>query len=379
VQYRHDEAETARHHRVLIVDDEPRNRTLVRAVIGQHHDIVEAGSAIDAYACLERGDIDLVLLDVMMPGISGVAAIPHIKALTRDRGYLPILMLTALNDQDDRNAALLAGADDFLTKPFDQRELALRVQSFLRLREQDQLIRRQRDDLEKVIALKDDLFGLLVHDLRNPLTSVIAMLQMLKDEATTEQAVEDATAGMVAAQRVGGVIEDILQLIALEAGQIQLLWSPVALSSVASDAVGTLRGAARDRHVHLNVRGDAVVEVDRALLRRALENLLANAVRHAPRDSEIDVVIADRPDNVIICVNDRGPGVPDDKKHDLFAKFGVPKKVAQTARRSYGFGLYLVDLVARAHQGRTRVVDRVGGGASFELELPHQRALPALA
>ncbi|HEY1101676.1 MAG TPA: response regulator [Myxococcota bacterium] len=363
--------------RILVVDDEARNRALVRAVLGKSYDVVEAGDAYEAYNVLDNDDIDLVLLDVMMPGTSGVAALPEIKKRSARHGYLPILMLTALAEQDDRNAALLAGADDFLIKPFNQRELLLRVQAFLRLRAQDLTIRRQRDDLEKVIALKDDLFGLLVHDLRNPLTSVIAMLTMLKDEATSPQAVEDAVAGLVAARRVGDVIEDILQLIALEAGQIQLLWSQVQMATICSEAVDTLKGAARDRHIALNVQGDASARVDRQLLRRALENLIANAVRHAPRDSAIDVVIADKPDNILICVNDRGPGVPEDRKRSLFSKFGIAKSVEQNTRRSYGFGLYLVDLVARAHHGSTNVVDRDGGGASFQLALPRQQ--PSLA
>lgn len=359
---------------VLVVDDEPRNRALVRAILAKTCLVIEADSAAEAYVCLEQHEIDLVLLDVMMPQESGVAAVARIKASTADRGFLPIIMLTALSDQDDRNAALAAGADDFLSKPVDARELTLRTQSFLRLRLQDRQIRQQRDDLQKAIDLKDDLFGLLVHDLRNPLTSVIAMLQVLKNEAASAQALEDAQAGLVAAQRVGGVIDDILQLIALEAGQIQLLWSECSLSRVAADAAATVRGAARDRDIELTVGGDAVVECDRALVRRAIENLLANAVRHAPRGSCIDVNISAANDAVVIAVRDRGPGVPDDRKQDLFVKFGgIPRKVEATARRSYGFGLYLVDLVARAHRGSAGVFDRDGGGASFELSLPQMR------
>jgi two-component system sensor histidine kinase/response regulator len=359
---------------VLVVDDEVRNRALVRAILGRIYHVVEAASAVEAYEQLDRHDVDIVLLDVLMPGESGVAAASQIKRATANRGFLPIIMLTALSDQDDRNAALAAGADDFLSKPVDQRELVLRVQALLRVRAQEATIRRQRDEIQKVMDLKDDLFGLLVHDLRNPLTSVIAMLQMLKDDASTSQAIDDATAGLVAAQRVGGVIDDILQLIALEAGHIQMLWSECNLSRVASDAASSLRGAARESDVEMNVMGEGVVEGDRALLRRAIENLLANAVRYAPRHSCIDVNIAARENRVVIAVNDRGPGVPEERKRELFTKFGgVAAGVDATARRSYGFGLYLVDLVARAHRGTARVFDRDGGGASFELSIPSLR------
>ncbi|MDP2344759.1 MAG: hybrid sensor histidine kinase/response regulator [Deltaproteobacteria bacterium] len=357
--------------RVLVVDDEARNRKLVRAVLDKVCDVVEAASAADARTMLTRHDIDLVLLDVTMPGENGIDAARHMKAAGGP--WLPIIMLTALSDQAHRNEALAAGADDFLSKPFDNQELVLRVEAFLRLRRQDRVIRSQRDELQKVIDLKDDLFGLLVHDLRNPLTSVIAMLHVLETDAPSADARADAIAGLIAARRVGGVIDDILQLIALEAGQMQMLWAELSLAAVAADAVATTGGAARTRGIELAIRGDAAICCDGALVRRAMENLLANAVRHAPRGSSVEIDVAARGESIVIGVSDRGPGVPEHRKGELFAKFGGVAKSGSTARRSYGFGLYLVDLVARAHHGVARVLDRPGGGARFELTLPlHQ-------
>ncbi|HEY1100081.1 MAG TPA: response regulator, partial [Myxococcota bacterium] len=338
--------------RILVVDDEPRNRSLIRAML-KDHDVVEAGTAVEATTQIAANDIDLVILDVLMPGESGIAALPRLKVQTAGRGFVPILVVTALGEQEDKNAALRAGADDVLSKPVDRHELRLRVSSFLRLRAQEQTIRQQRRDLERAIALKDDLFGLLVHDLRNPLTSVIAMLQVLRDSADNKDAIDDAEAGLVAARRVGGVVEDILQLIALEAGQIQLLRSTFSLADVVAAAASSLRGSARLKNVAIEITGDVVVEADSGLVRRALENLLANALRYAPADSVIgvEIVDVDEADHVVVAINDRGPGVPDAIKSELFTRFGgVRRETSGSAeRRSYGFGLYLVDLVARAH------------------------------
>src|SRR4051812_30268481 len=103
---------------ILVVDDEPRNRTLLRAIL-RDHDVVEADTAEDALDLLGRIVIDLVLLDVMMPGMDGFEACREIKARHTGDLFLPVLLCTALGDQEHRNHGLEAGADDFISKPYD--------------------------------------------------------------------------------------------------------------------------------------------------------------------------------------------------------------------------------------------------------------------
>src|SRR5262249_26437124 len=118
---------------VMVVDDEPRNRRLVAAVL-REHEVVEAADGAEALALPAGRRVRLVLLDIMMPGLDGFTVCHEIKQrfATADR-YVPVLLLTALDDQADRNRGLEAGADDFIAKPFDGRELALRVRAFLRI------------------------------------------------------------------------------------------------------------------------------------------------------------------------------------------------------------------------------------------------------
>src|SRR5207253_9406612 len=123
----------------------------------------------------------LVVLDVMMPGMNGFDACREIKRRHREP-YLPVLLLTALTDQDSRILGFEAGADDFLSKPFDRRELLLRTRAFLRLRQQDDQIRRQLEELRQLDRLKDDLAALVVHDLRNPLAGLDGLLWVLKSD-----------------------------------------------------------------------------------------------------------------------------------------------------------------------------------------------------
>src|SRR2546430_1789074 len=123
----------------------------------------------------------------MMPEQDGFPTCRLMKSEPRDP-FLPIILVTALGEQEDRNRGLEAGADDFLTKPVDRRELLLRVRAFLRLREQEKVIRSQLEQMQRLQSAKDDLVALLVHDLRSPLAGIIAHLQLLQEELRGQQA-----------------------------------------------------------------------------------------------------------------------------------------------------------------------------------------------
>ena len=128
--------------KVLIVDDDPLNRSLLRRVLGTSYALTEAETGPRALALVASEDPDVVLLDVMMPGMSGYEVCRRIKSRP-DESLLPVILLTALDDQDDRNEGLAAGADDFLSKPFDRRELLLRTKAFVHLRRNEMLVRDQ--------------------------------------------------------------------------------------------------------------------------------------------------------------------------------------------------------------------------------------------
>jgi len=171
---------SARPPAVLVVDDEPMNRAPIRASLSPTCEVAEAANGPSALALLQKRSVDLVLLDVMMPGMDGFEVCRRIKA--KGGSYLPVLLVTALGDQSDKNQGLEAGADDFLTKPVDRRELLLRTRAFLRLREQDRVIREQLEQMRSLQAQKDDLVSLLVHDLRSPLAAIVANLQLLEED-----------------------------------------------------------------------------------------------------------------------------------------------------------------------------------------------------
>jgi signal transduction histidine kinase len=360
---------------VLVVDDEERNRALLRAMLKDVCRTVEASSAAEALAVLKRERVDLVLLDVMMPGTMGYDVCREIKK-SEQEGLLPVLLITALNDQKDRNAGLEAGADDFLTKPVDRRELILRVRAFLRLRAQDTLIRAQLKKLSALQAAKDELLSLMVHDLRSPLAGIIAHLSMLIDELPEGASRDDARAALGGADLIRISLEETLQIRLLEEGQLPVRRATVELADLVAGAVASLDPVARRKNIRLKtaVEGGGSAWLDGKLVRRAIENLLGNAIKYTPEGKEISLILRNLPGAVEVEVCDRGPGIPSNLKTTMFEKFGSVEEKKGGARKGIGLGLYLVRLVAEGHSGTAQVLDREGGGAVFRVRLATQAA-----
>jgi len=353
---------------VLVVDDEPMNRSLIRATLAGFCEVLEASSAAAALDVLKERPIDLVLLDVMMPQMNGYEACKLIKAQAKE--YLPVVLVTALGEQNDRNRGLESGADDFLTKPVDRRELLLRTRAFLRLRDQDKVIRRQLEELRRLQGAKDDMVALLVHDLRSPLAGIIAHLQLLAEDVTG-RSLTDVQQAMRAAETALSRLEETLQVRLIEEGQLTIHRQMVSLEPLVRDSVATLEAIARRKNVHLtrSVEGEPEAPLDQNLVRRSLENLLSNALKYTPRGGDIAVAVRANAGLVAIEVADRGPGIPDEQKKGMFEKFGSVEQKQGGQRKGIGLGLYLVKLVAQGHGGAVTVEDRPGGGSVFRLTL----------
>jgi two-component system sensor histidine kinase/response regulator len=357
---------------ILVVDDEPRCRKLIRMCLEPTRRVLEAENGADALAVLEREQVDLVLLDVSMPVMNGLDACRAIKARhSRDR-FLPVVLLTGRSSQDDRDAGFEAGADDFIVKPFDRDDLLHRVASFLRLRAQEASILRRVDQLTRLERLKGDLFALVVHDMRNPLHGARGFLHMVaKSPDLPDSPRRWLQSALVALCRVEECLDDVLKIRTLEAERLPLEREPTPLASVVREALETLEGAMREKALSVSVvEEEAVAAIDRKLVRRSIENILMNALEYSAPCGRVDVTVLALDGRAEVEVADRGPGVPQALKTEIFEKFTVGDPIESRQRRGYGLGLYLVKLVATAHGGAVTVRDREGGGSVFRLSFP---------
>lgn len=355
---------------VLVVDDEERNRSLLNAMLAPHYRVVAAADGNSALSLVEGGEgVDAVLVDVMMPGMTGYELCRKLKA--RSGPFLPVLLVTALAEQEQKNVGLEAGADDFLTKPVNRQELLLRVRSFLRLRSQDALIRAQLEQLSAMQHVKDEMLGLMVHDLRSPLAGIIAHLHLVLEDLPAGATRVDVEAALRAADAMRDSLEDALQIRLVEAGHFPIIRSSVHLPTLVSEAAAIVEPTARRKKIVLStdVSGDPDAHIDGKLVRRALENLLGNALKYTPSGGDVSLRARNSAGLLTLEVSDRGPGIPADLKRAMFQKYGSVEAKKGGTRKGFGLGLYMVKLVADGHGGAAEVRDREGGGAIFSVRL----------
>ncbi|WP_437629963.1 hybrid sensor histidine kinase/response regulator [Sorangium sp. So ce854] len=367
--------------RVLVVDDNAQNRALAQATLEDDgYEVVLAVSGEEAIAQFERHRPDCVLLDVRMPGMDGLAVCARIRSLPDGAGT-PIVFLTALRDVDTFDSALRAGGDDFLTKPVRPSELLVRVQAALRLRrlgaelrEHVELVRQQRDALMRLQLQKEQLTAFVVHDLKNPVSSMDLHAQfLLRDRALPEQARDSARHIRAEARSLLRLIYNLLDISKSEEGRLAPERARVDLRALVLEVFAALELRASSRSIALREAIEApAVQADPDLLRRTIENLLENAIPHAPVGTAVTVSAVKDGAEVEIRVADSGPGVPAEMRERVFDRFVQLGGDATVVRRGgRGLGLAFCKMAVEAHGGRIWVEDNAPG-AIFCVRLPDE-------
>lgn len=385
---------------VLIVDDDPRSLRLLKLSLkAEGYQVLEAESGPRALEHLEAGTIDLVLTDVRMPGMSGLELLAEIRSR-----YPPVsvVVMTAYGSEQVAVEAMKIGANDYLTKPINTRELGLRLRENLekhRLRvDRDRLLHQlkdtSRDLMARVEALGEQnrllqetgrkiqqakraqggIISTISHELHSPMTVIHGAISTALEggkaisEEKCRNLLEQARAQ---SERILRLTHRLLDQQRMELGStLQEKRLDLAVKvRVACDAVEL---SAQEAGLDLRFRsevGEAACSADGQALEQMVIHLVANAVQHAPKGSEVEVVLCEAGKNWRVEVADGGPAVPDSLKDRIFEPF-VHRQPLQTESPSPGLGLAVVSSLVYQHGGRVGVRDREGGGAVFFFELP---------
>jgi signal transduction histidine kinase len=376
---------------ILVVDDNLQNREVAEGhLVGAGYAVIQAESGEEGLALLEARRPDLVLLDVLMPGIDGFETCRKIRLLPTVGGT-PVLFLTALGDLNTHKAALDSGADDFLTKPLNRTELLIRVRSLLRIKQLgDELkrnydvIRSQRDALLAAQRSKEELTALIVHDLKNPLSSILSNAQYVLGRNGFAGDDRDAVDDIVrASQSMMRLVMNLLDVSRSEDGalvpHVTEFQLPTLLGEICSEMGRRVED--KDQRLALAVAdGVAALRGDRDFVRRIVENLIDNAYKYGPRQATITVdvrpaVVEDGAEaGVEIRVRDEGEGIPTAYRQLIFEKYGrVETRPANEARNSHGLGLVFCRRAVAVHGGAIWVEDGDGRGGCFCVRLPIAR------
>ncbi|MDI9640322.1 hybrid sensor histidine kinase/response regulator [Geitlerinema splendidum] len=352
---------------VLIVDDEFSGFEVIEAhLFREAYEVVYLDSAKLAIQQLENIKPDVILLDVMMPELDGIEACRQIKA-KRHCQQIPIIMVTALNAPEDLARAFAAGADDFITKPVSGVELRARVRSMLR-------IKQQYDALEATLHLREDLSNMIVHDLRNPLASILLSSELLLQYGVEGKTQEKVKTINLAARQLNSMINDLLILAKMESGQMLLNLVEVDLKQLVSKTIAQFEAIAQSRNQRLVSHLpelDQPILADASLLSRVLDNLLSNAIKFSPRRSTITLetqyLNCPPPQQVMIRTLDEGPGIDEAVKERIFDKYEVGTLMSGVTQ--VGLGLAFCKMVIEAHQGSISVEANQPKGSIFTITL----------
>jgi signal transduction histidine kinase len=374
---------------ILIVDDERKSRRLLEALLLPEGYLTQsAASGEEALTLIAQRAPDLILLDVMMPGMNGYEVASVLKA-NPAVSNIPIIMLTALTDRGTRLAGLEAGAEDFLTKPVDRAELWLRVRNLLRLKEFGDFLQNHGRILEEQVqartsqlqAANEELLAFsyaVSHDLRTPLSTIAGFSGLLDKEADADNAsarskhyIARIRAGVV---QMSELIDSLLSL--AHVSRTSLRWDRVDMSTLAQTILDSYQEREPGRVVQLDIQPELVVQGDPTLLRNVLDNLLGNAWKFSSQQPLTR--IAFRQENgadgqVVYVVQDTGAGFDMAYSDKLFGAFQRLHTAAEFA--GSGIGLATVHRIVMRHGGKVWADSAPGCGATFYFTLLGDRLL----
>lgn len=362
--------------KILVVDDDRANARIIARILQQaSYGVVEANSGEEAIGLYDSIRPDLVLLDVIMPGLSGFDTC---RALRAKHGHTlaPVIFVTATSETDGVVEGLAAGGVDYFTKPVHPREAIARIRTHLQNRLLQEQQRRLVDQLLTANKAKNRLLGMVAHDLRNPIASITGLTEFL---------IEDAAAGRIqpeqldlincihdASQTMLQLVNELLDISVIESGELRIKPAAVDLGGLIEDSVTLNRINAAKKGTQIELQLESLppaIEVDGPKIRQVIDNLISNAIKFSPPGSLVRVEAAAGSGRCTVAVIDNGPGIPQSEQHKLFKEFGRTSVSPTAGEKSTGMGLAICRRIIEAHGGEISAENRPAGGSIFKFHL----------
>ena len=355
----------------LLVDDIKENLVALEALL-QRDDIqiLKAQSGAEALELLlDHSDVALALLDVQMPEMNGFELAELMRGSERTR-HVPLIFMTAgSREQNWQFKGYETGAVDFLYKPIDPHMLATKAQVFFELHRRKQALAHELRERTEALRINEMFMAVLSHDLRTPLTSIMAAASVLKRQPDPEKVNGLADRVLSSGQRMASMIEDLLDVTRIrQAGGLSLQLGPINMQGLLQRTLHEIQTAAPDSQIECTVQGDLQGVWDAERLCQVVTNLVGNAVRHGTKDRPVQVVADGRlPGTVALDVANGGTIAPELLPY-LFDPFRG-RQDTPGRNQGLGLGLFIAQQIVRAHQGNIQVTSE-DGATRFRVELP---------
>ncbi|MBT3231985.1 MAG: hybrid sensor histidine kinase/response regulator [Calditrichaeota bacterium] len=366
---------------ILVVDDEPANIHVLMGTLKNDYAILAATNGQKALEFAARTPTpDLILLDIMMPEMDGYEVCRRLKE-NPDTSDIPVIFITAMTEIENKTKGFELGAVDYITKPFDPREVEIRVRTHItfkhakeELERHHQVLKQSYSALQKAETARDSLTHMIVHDMRTPLNGIqgyIDMILILHKDKLDESILHDLKGAKTNASKLIEMVSSLLDLNRLESGQMPVDMKENDLVQTIRDAVLILGIQADYVNLIFEPGEDQILgSFDVDLTRRIIVNLLSNAIKFTPKGDDVLIEIKKLDTELEISIIDSGPGIPIDLQQIIFEKFGQAEVKKSQKGYSSGIGLAFCKMAVEAHGCQIDVDSELGKGSRFFFRVP---------
>ncbi len=362
--------------KLLVVDDVQTNVLLLKALLGKEgYGILVANNGQEALEVIRNENPDLILLDVMMPGMDGFEVAERLKS-EEFRCEIPIIFLTALDDTQSIVNGFKLGVGDFISKPFRKEELMVRIKHQLSLVAARRIIEEKNEELRKTIAGRDKMYSVIAHDLRSPMASMKMLLNTIMMSVEKDKIDPDIfdmlEMSNKTSEEVFSLLDNLLKWTKSQLGKLTVIPQKLDISELADGVVEVMNSVAEVKHIKL-IRTDHesfFVYVDIEMIKSILRNLISNAVKFSNPDSEIKVGIKAEDGKVIVSVTDSGKGIKKEDQHKLLKDSTHFTTYGTNSEEGSGLGLLLCQDFARKNGGELWFESEENLGSVFSFSLP---------
>ncbi len=394
---------------ILIVDDYDGFRNMLATTLraAGYSEVLTAESAVDAFHKLGMDDpassgspVDLILMDINMPEIDGVEACSRLKANSWFRD-IPVIMITGDSDITRLETALASGATDYITKPPNNQDMLARVgaaidakrdldrrksayfndleQKSLKLELAFRELGKKNEQLEQASLAKTQILSTATHELKTPLTSIVGYIDRLLLQQETVGPLNDRQRRYLEtvqknAHRLKSLVDDLLDISRIEAGNLELKLSNLDVNQEIDDALQSMQALFQEKQIHVTKDispGIPMIKADRLRFGQVVGNLLSNACKYSPAGTEVTVAARqDEGSSVRIDVSDNGVGISKEDQSKLFTKFFRAHNSYTREASGTGLGLYITKCLIEAHGGNIWVVSEEGKGTTVSCTWP---------
>lgn len=363
-------------YKILIVDDVMSNVLLLKVLLtNEKFAIATASNGRQALEQVEKENPDLVLLDVMMPDMSGFEVAQHLKS-NPNTADIPIIFLTALNSTADIVKGFQVGANDFISKPFNKEELIIRVTHQISLVAAKRLILSKTEELQRTIAGRDKLYSVIAHDLRSSMGSIKMVLNMLilnlPSEKIGAEMYELLTMANQTTEDVFSLLDNLLKWTKSQIGKLNVVYQDVDLVEVTDGVIEIFSMVASLKKIRIREMKPEkmMVNADIDMLKTVVRNLLSNAIKFSKENSEVLVKMEEVDGMAVVSVQDYGCGISEEGQKKLlhtdthFSTFGTNNEEGS------GLGLLLCKDFVVKNGGKLWFTSKEGEGSIFSFSIP---------